>query len=356
MLEKTFYELIRVALGKQTCLSHTPSADDWKALYEMAKKQSLVGVCFAGVQRLVSQRQAPPEMLYLQWMGMAAKIQQRNEVLNKQCAELQTIFAKSDLKCCILKGQGVALAYPKDLSALRQSGDIDIWIDHTQKEVLEWASRIGKVSHYDYMHVCVDIFKDISVELHYRPMISRNVLRNEKLQSLSRKYDNTSFEWHNNLGFYTPCPIYNLIHVFHHIYWHLMVEGVGIRQIMDLYFLLLDYRIEEYKHELQSIVSELGLTKFCSALMWIFEYVFHMDNKYFLCEPNEKEGRFLLDEVLISGNMGHHDIRITHTKGESDLSLVFKRLKHVWRLVLHYPVDVLWSPIGVVYLSLKKRI
>ena len=27
-------------------------------------------------------------MLYLQWMGMAAKIQQRNEVVNRQCVEV----------------------------------------------------------------------------------------------------------------------------------------------------------------------------------------------------------------------------------------------------------------------------
>ena len=56
-------------------------------LYEMAKKQSLVGVCFAAIQRL-PEVERPPEMLYLTWMGMAAKIQQRNEVDNRQCVEL----------------------------------------------------------------------------------------------------------------------------------------------------------------------------------------------------------------------------------------------------------------------------
>ena len=87
-MDKIFFELIRVAIGNQVCLSHTPSADEWGKLYALAMKQSLVGVCFAGVQKLVSQQQTPPAQLYLQWMGMAAKIQQRNEVLNRQCAEL----------------------------------------------------------------------------------------------------------------------------------------------------------------------------------------------------------------------------------------------------------------------------
>lgn len=81
-INNTFFELIQVAIGTRICLSHTPSADEWGVQYVMAKKQSLVGVCFAGVQKLQSQRQETPEMLYLTWMGMAAKIQQRNEAMN----------------------------------------------------------------------------------------------------------------------------------------------------------------------------------------------------------------------------------------------------------------------------------
>ena len=37
-IEQIFYELIRVAIGKQNCLSHTPTAEEWKLLYDMAKK------------------------------------------------------------------------------------------------------------------------------------------------------------------------------------------------------------------------------------------------------------------------------------------------------------------------------
>ena len=113
------FELIRVALGVQDCLSHSPTADEWGKLYDMAKKQSLVGVCFAGVQMLVNQHQEPPEMLYLTWMGMAAKIQQRNEVVNQQCEEVQKMLAEKGFRSCIFKGQAVASLYHSSLSALR---------------------------------------------------------------------------------------------------------------------------------------------------------------------------------------------------------------------------------------------
>ena len=45
MINEQFFDLIRVAVGTQNCLSHTPTADEWGKLYDMAKKQSLVGVC-----------------------------------------------------------------------------------------------------------------------------------------------------------------------------------------------------------------------------------------------------------------------------------------------------------------------
>ena len=111
-IEHLFFELIRVAIGNQLCLSHTPSADEWGALYAIAKKQSLVGVCFAGVQRLkLSETLELSETLRLRWMGMAAKIQQRNEVVNRQCVEVQKKIEADGFRTYIMKGQGNAALY-----------------------------------------------------------------------------------------------------------------------------------------------------------------------------------------------------------------------------------------------------
>ena len=106
-IDNIFFQLIRVSLGLEPCLPVSPTDSQWMDLYEIAKKQSLIGVCFAGVQRLQKQYQSPPEILYLQWMGMAAKIQQRNQRMNKHCAELISRLEKEGFKACILKGQGV---------------------------------------------------------------------------------------------------------------------------------------------------------------------------------------------------------------------------------------------------------
>ena len=110
-INRLFFELIQVSLGTRKCLPHTPSAVELGKLFDMAKKQSLVGVCFAGVQKLQTQRQESSERLYFTWMGMAAKIQQRNEVMNRQFMEVQSKLSADGMDSCILKGQGVALLY-----------------------------------------------------------------------------------------------------------------------------------------------------------------------------------------------------------------------------------------------------
>lgn len=127
---KLFFELIRVAVNTLVCLSKLPSESEWRELYSMVKMQSMLGVCFAGIRRCKVQHQSPPKILYMQWMGIAVKIQQRNEMLNTRCMELQSRLMADGFKNCILKCQGIAQLYREELNALRQLGDIDVlWTD-----------------------------------------------------------------------------------------------------------------------------------------------------------------------------------------------------------------------------------
>ena len=46
------FELIQIALGKRDRLSHILSTDEWSSLFAEAQKQSVVGIAFAGVERI----------------------------------------------------------------------------------------------------------------------------------------------------------------------------------------------------------------------------------------------------------------------------------------------------------------
>ena len=101
-----------------------------------------------------------------------------------------------------------------------------------------------------------------------------------------------------------------------HTYHHFITEGVGLRQLMDYYFVIQACNADDVV-ECQKMIERLGLNRFASALMWVIGYVFDpgmlatwiQKPETTLWKPNEKDGRLLLDEILMSGNFGHTDER-----------------------------------------------
>ena len=209
-MNKLFFELIRVAICNQVRLSHTPSADEWGELYAMALKQSLLGICFAGVQKLQAQRQSPPEMLYLQWMGMAAKIQQRNEDMDRKTAEVWALLNKAGLDCAVLKGQGMALLYnlnvdlnlnndkTTNLSLLRQSGDIDVWVKGGFDLVNAFVQKTRPTNDIAYHRFHYNMYVDTEVELHHRPTLIT------PLSSLKKSATKQAFFPYTEKAHFTP--------------------------------------------------------------------------------------------------------------------------------------------------------
>lgn len=372
-MENLFFELIRVAIGNAVCLSHTPTAKEWQMLYEMAKKQSLVGICFAGVQRLQKQSQCPPEQLYLQWMGMAAKIQQRNEVVNRQCAELQTKLSEEGFHSCILKGQGVAQLYDEPLRALRQSGDIDVllWKDglsaaENRKAVMDFARQIDAKASGSEHHVHVDFFKDTAVELHFAPSYFCNPFANRRFRQWADENRVKVERLKLKEGeFDVPSVEFNIVFLLAHIFRHYVSEGVGLRQVMDYYFVLQAAQVKGYslevKDDLLRLLDSFNMKKFASAVMWVIKTVFaghdndDDNDNWMLCEPNERLGKKLLEHIMQGGNFGHHNAEKVVKSGAHWANFV-NQLAHDLHLAFDYPAEALWSPISMIKEFLRIRI
>ncbi|OYP63671.1 nucleotidyltransferase family protein [Prevotella sp. P3-122] len=121
------FEFIQVAMGLRERLSAVPSVHEWQVLFEFCKRQSLLGIGFAAVEKLHEVGVECPADIRLQWYGYALKIERMNEKLNMQCVEITKQYEHDGLQCCILKGQGNLLNYPEGLSIRRMPGDIDVW-------------------------------------------------------------------------------------------------------------------------------------------------------------------------------------------------------------------------------------
>ena len=365
-IENLFYQLLRMALGRQVCLPHTPNEQEWKALYELAKKQSLIGVCFAGVQKLQTQRQEPPEMTYLTWMGMAAKIQQRNEVVSRQCVELQGQLAADGVRSCVLKGQGVGALYrvhenendnsknSSGLSMLRQSGDIDVWVDTDEEGALRWVKKYQRELDFDYKHVHLDVVEGTSVEVHYRPSTSRVPWYMKRVEHFTRE----KACWTNAVALgdgmvNVPSLEFNLVFILQHIFGHLFAEEMTLKQYLDYYFVL------KQAHEKSADVQEayrwmqrMGMGSFARATMWLLHEVFGMPEEWMICEPDADEGRFLLNRVMAKeqkAKKGEHGSLRWH------LSVFWAQQSKNLHLLTHYPLEVLFSPLWLVRHFFWKR-
>lgn len=367
-LNELFFDLIQVAIGCRVCLSHSPSADEWGELYAMAKKQSLVGVCFAGVQRLVEQRQEPPEMLYLTWMGMAAKIQQRNEVVNRQCVDLQKRLSADGVRSAILKGQGIASLYKcggsnglnslngSDLSGLRQSGDIDIWIDAPKEEVIDYVMKKAPTNEFGQKHIHFHFYDDTEVEAHWYPVRWLSP-KGKLLQSYFDRERETQFA---NIvgGLCVPTAEFQLVHQLLHVYGHYVYEGVGMRQMMDLYFAQDAVRNNDNANvnlnRVHAMFKKLGLMRFVGATQWVLGEVFQLTREQMVCEPDADEGQKLLDEIMIGGNFGHHDER-NHMEGESFFGRFFRRWRRKFRMFRFDPLGTILMPFYRIKLEIWMR-
>lgn len=340
-----FSELIRIAIGRAVCLSHTPTVDEWGELYAMAKKQSLVGICFAGMQKLQMQRQNPPEFLYLQWMGVAAKIQQRNEVVNQQCADLQKHLYADGFQTVVLKGQGVSSMYSEPLRGLRQSGDIDVWLQGGLEAALHLAESMGHKPKVAEHHIDLPFFADTDVEVHFVPTYLRCPWHNKRLLKWINGYSDFARFHVNELGFVAPSIEFNLVFLMLHTYRHLTSEGVGLRQVMDYYFVLnLPSVTDEIRQEAMNVLRSLSVDSFASALMYVLRVVFGLGRDYMLCDPDEKEGKWLLNEIMLAGTMGRYDERVAKSSNESKWQRYWRTTRRNIHQLGHYPTEALFSP------------
>ena len=247
-----FFELIRVSIGRQKRLTHTPSEMEWRQLYTLADMQALIGICFRGVQRLRKLGYDIPTDLYMKWLGMAAKIQQRNELMNRRCVEVQRMLVKEGLKSSILKGQGVALYYKlKDeslvlrantLGMLRQSGDIDVYVPCGMEKAMAYVrKKYGKVE-YDYINAHVPMFDDVEVEMHWRVGAMTNLFRNRRLQRWLEREETKEMILGGKADLkpsettiIVPTMEFNAFYLMLHCYHHVFESGLGLRQLMDYY-------------------------------------------------------------------------------------------------------------------------
>ncbi len=344
--QKFFFDFLRFCIGSESEKPDTLVDADWKEIYTIAQKQCLVGVLFDGIKKLPAEHIGMKKELLLQWMAESQMLEKANVRLNDAAIQVSEWFRKKGFRTCILKGQGNALMYPNPYS--RTPGDIDIWVEGGDKRVISFVRSISPHEKACYHHIEFPSYKGVEVEVHYRPSFLLCSWHNRKLQKYYDRVKEEQFSHRVMLGeqgeVAIPAAEFNVIFQLTHIFTHLMNEGIGLRQLLDYYFVLSMLSVNYEKlTSLQKDLKELGLWKFARAIMYIMQVVFGMPASRLIVPPNEKYGKFVLNEVLEAGNFGKHDGR--NCFGKSQLGHNLQRVYRDMRLVRYFPAEALCEPI-----------
>lgn len=300
----SFFKLLQCSLwgGK---FEQQLSAEDFLWVMALAEQQTVTGLVF---DLLSGQHTGADRKLVLKYAGKYTKIQRKNQNANIELQGFVNACHHNAIDMLVVKGQTIGALYPNPL--LRISGDIDFLIKD------------------DYSVVKPQIEKTFEVQLPEK-MIEREVsfMRNKIL-----------YELHNNLvafgskrnkdywkqlmdeawkePFYvtvgetrvrTLPPTVNAVYLFIHLFFHLIREGVGLRQFCDWAVFFHAYREKIDVEQLRSILERLGIIKAFRAFGFILVGDLGLPSSSFPLEITSEDMKWrkvILRDVFKGGNFG----------------------------------------------------
>ena len=357
----SFVELLQVSLGTRDWLSRIPSDAQWGELLEESLRQAVAGVLMSGIERL-PQEQRPPIELKLEWIGEVLLVEAANEHATKACKRLCDELERDGFRVCVLKGQANHRYYPEAMRRRRSCGDVDVWVlpkDNGKRDyvrrTLKYVESKHKLTGLCWLHCNFDDEGGVPVEVHFHPSFMNDPVHNRRFQKFFDDFE-SCVEKKEIDGVMIPALRVekDVIFQMNHIYRHLLDEGVGLRQVIDYYYLLKRFHTERTENtEIVVALQRLGMMKFAGAMMWVMKVVCGMPDECLLCQPVEKDGQFLLREIMLAGNFGQSDPRMgavdTSSLMKRRLSQAWRRFKRNLRFLTSYPREVIWEPFARMY-------
>ena len=399
-----FFQLLRYSIGASDKFPEGISQEEWEEIHELAHRQALLGVMMYGIQKnadLHFDRQ-----LLLRWFAESEQIRCANQKANRVAVELCNDFREQGFCSCILKGQGNALMYLNPYT--RTSGDIDVWVRREfrdeglefrdkglefrdkslgfrdkglefrgeglgVRDVIRWVKKRNPEAKACYHHIDYGEFQGVEVEVHYRPSFMNNLIHNQRLQRWFEEQCEEQFAHEVELpdgtgNICVPTWEFNVIYQLCHIYHHVLHEGIGLRQVVDYFFLLKSgknqLRVERNDNlnpndnlNRGMVIGErllvietlrwLGLEAIAGALMWVLSEVLGLEDEYLIAPKDERLGRVLLSEMMRGGNFGQYDA--DNIKADNQLKKNWQRLKRDFRMMRYFPSECLWEPVFRLY-------
>lgn len=360
--EEVCLAFIRYMLNPTLFKAPEMDDEDWKDLYRFSYRHAILGVVFEGVKRVQEHGVKPPRGVFKKWIVSSLKIEQENKLLNQTTVQVCQQLERDGFRCCVLKGQGNNLMYPNPFG--RTPGDIDVWLSKTGntkadvRTIIQYVRRHNPKGKTVYHHIDYGKFQDIEVEVHYRPSFMNAPVNNHRLQKwftqqADAQYENRVLLPEATFAINVPTPEFNAVFQLAHIYSHLMNSGIGLRQVIDYYYVL---RAVKDKQGIEATLRHLGLWKIAGAMMWVQHNILGLEEQYLIAEQDNRLGRVLGREIVCGGNFGKKNPKgssmptsETTPKWQRQVKKNVRRLRRDVRLVRYFPSECLSEPFFRLY-------
>lgn len=297
-----FLDLLRAGLLRETpnpALFVNIKNHEWRDIFNMAQKQSVLGLIYSGISRLPKDLMPERDML-LQLYGITEQIRKRNILIDSVTREICGWFEQAGLEPIILKGRSVGALYAEP--DLRQSGDIDLFFHRDYQLVLPVLQQKGVEITIDPHHDTF-VYRGILIELHREPC--------DLIYDSSVCYDPIIQETRsgqmrilNRTG--------NAFLILMHAAIHFMASGLGLRQFCDWAVLLKRQINEEVFDEVMRLMRQQGAGQFAIEFTALAVDVFDIKGNFgwekYASESKQSLQDSLLQELFFQGNFGDHNI------------------------------------------------
>lgn len=334
--KKAYLEFLEYSIDSKKALPDSVTNIDWYDFLQFCNRQGIIGLVFEGIQKAdirINQN------ILFQWLSYAEQIKQQNIIANQRIGQVQHFFDEKNCRTCILKGQANGLMYPKP--EVRSPGDIDIWVEGDTIDIIKMVQGVVPNASYSLHHIKMPVFKDVSVEVHYRPanMTSRKL--DKRLQAYVKEVADDQFSNKVKLEEIEIGSLtneFNALYQILHMYGHFFATRNSFKQFVDYYYLLKKGLTDDEKKHCLKMFGQLKIEKYSAGIMWIMTDVLGLDERFIIGEKNEREGRLILDESFYYG-----------TFSKRAFQSVLEQTMANARIVSHYTGEVLGLPFYLVW-------
>lgn len=311
--QRLLLNLVQCALWRDVKPPLVQQKDFDEVMYEAG--QQAVGALIA--DRIINSDAKLDIRSVARLMSEVKRQRQRNEFVDKGVVELACLLNGRGLHYVVFKGQVAAANYPDPL--LRTSGDIDFYVAkddfHRAAEVIEreWGVSMNRVEDDHHWSFCRD---GLEYEMHYRAEMFGTKAHQQLFDGLVEK-DVLEGNRTVMIGG-TQVRVFSreleVLHVFKHFFYHLLVEGVGLRQVCDFAVMLNAYKDLDNRL-LRRYLAELGYSRAFDAV--VLMAIRYLGLKTDMCNVIDEKrvsnhSNLIMYEVLTGGNFGrrnrkHHE-------------------------------------------------